>query len=220
MQYSASTLGLYMYKDVLGSESLMSKATIVSAPFMAVIFIFGSKLAKKFGLERMIRFSVLAGSLLYISLFVVQLITPINPWIYIIWSGVAMGMASVAIYLQWGLVGEAIDYNEMITGKRTEGSIYGTFNLSRRVGQTIATSLAVYALGWFGYKADLPVQPDSAIFGIKVLCVLLPGIFALGSYIAFKFVWNINEKTREQLKDFKDGQEEVKEINQVEIKEE
>lgn len=219
MQYSASTLGLYMYKDVLGSESLMSKATIVSAPFMAVIFIFGSKLAKKFGLERMIRFSVLAGSLLYISLFVVQLITPINPWIYIIWSGVAMGMASVAIYLQWGLVGEAIDYNEMITGKRTEGSIYGTFNLSRRVGQTIATSLAVYALGWFGYKADLPVQPDSAIFGIKVLCVLLPGIFALGSYIAFKFVWNINEKTREQLKDFKDGQE-VKEINQVEIKEE
>lgn len=206
MQYSASTLGLYMFKDVFGDEALKSMAVVASAPFMGLIFVFGSKLAKKFGLEKMIRFSVLLGSLLYLSLFVVQIISPINPWVYIIWSGVAMGMASVAIYLQWGLVGEAIDYNEMVTGKRTEGSIYGTFNLSRRVGQTIATSLAVYALGWFGYDGSAVVQSDSALFGIKFLCVLLPGIFALGSWIAFKFVWNIKDDTRKQLKEFKEQQ--------------
>jgi GPH family glycoside/pentoside/hexuronide:cation symporter len=206
MQYSASTLGLYMFKDVFGDEALKSMAVVASVPFMGVIFIFGSKLAKKFGLEKMIRFSVLLGALLYVSLFVVQIFVSINPWVYIIWSGVALGVASVAIYLQWGLVGEAIDYNEMITGKRTEGSIYGTFNLSRRVGQTIATSLAVYALGWFGYDASLVVQPDSALLGIKVLCVLLPGIFALGSWFAFKFVWNINASTRNQLKEFKKKQ--------------
>ena len=206
MQYSASTLGLYMFKDVFGDETLKSMAVVASVPFMGAIFIFGSKLAKKFGLEKMIRFSVLLGALLYVSLFVVQIFVSINPWVYIIWSGVALGVASVAIYLQWGLVGEAIDYNEMITGKRTEGSIYGTFNLSRRVGQTIATSLAVYALGWFGYDASLVVQPDSALLGIKVLCVLLPGIFALGSWFAFKFVWNINASTRNQLKEFKKKQ--------------
>ena len=114
-----------------------------------------------------------------------------------------MGMASVAIYLQWGLVGESIDYNEMITGKRTEGSIYGTFNLSRRVGQTIATTVAVYALGWFGYDGSLDVQPDTALLGIKVLCVLLPGIFALGSWFAFKFIWNIDEKKRQEIMEFK-----------------
>jgi GPH family glycoside/pentoside/hexuronide:cation symporter len=213
MQYSASSLGFYMYKDVLGNETLKSMAVAVSAPFMGLIFVFGSKLAKKFGLEKMIRVSVLAGSLLYISLFLVQIITNINPYLYIIWSGVAMGMASVAIYLQWGLVGEAIDYNEMITGKRTEGSIYGTFNLSRRVGQTIATSLAVYALGWFGYNGNLDVQPDSAIFGIKLLCVLLPGIFALGSYIAFKFIWNIDDKKRKEISEFKYQEVDIDENN-------
>ena len=117
MQYSASTLGLYMFKDVFGDEALKSMAVVASVPFMGVIFIFGSKLAKKFGLEKMIRFSVLLGALLYVSLFVVQIFVSINPWVYIIWSGVALGVASVAIYLQWGLVGEAIDYNEMITGK-------------------------------------------------------------------------------------------------------
>jgi GPH family glycoside/pentoside/hexuronide:cation symporter len=102
--------------------------------------------------------------------------------------------------MQWGLVGEAIDYNEMITGKRTEGSIYGTFNLSRRIGQTIATSLSVFMLGVIGYNADLTVQTDITIVGLKALCVLLPGIFVLGSWIAFKFVWNITPDTREKIR--------------------
>lgn len=70
-----------------------------------------------------------------------------------------MGLASVSIYMQWGLVGEAIDYNEMITGKRTEGSIYGTFNLTRRIGQTVGNSAAVLALGWIGYQAGC-CHPD------------------------------------------------------------
>ena len=60
--------------------------------------------------------------------------------------------------MQWGLVGEAIDYNEMVTGKRTEGSIYGTFNLTRRIGQTVGNSAAVLALGWIGYQAGAATQ--------------------------------------------------------------
>ena len=205
MQYISNTLSSYMYADVLGDFGLMSSATIVSAPFMLLVFVFGSTLAKKLGLEKMIRYSLLVSSALYISLFIVQATLGVNPYVYMIWSGVAMGIGSVSIYMQWGLVGEAIDYNEMITGKRTEGSIYGTFNLSRRVGQTIGTSASLFLLEVFGYNAKLPVQSDLTLLGIKVLCVLLPGIFVLGSWAAFKFVWNINSDTREKLKEFKEG---------------
>ena len=119
-----------------------------------------------------------------------------------------MGIASVSIYMQWGLVGDAIDYNEMITGKRTEGSIYGTFNLSRRVGQTIGNSLAVLLLGFIGYNGDLLVQSNSTIFGLKAFCVLLPGLFILGSWAAFKFIWNMNNETKEKIKEFKNSNEE------------
>ena len=94
----------------------------------------------------------------------------------------------------------------MITGKRTEGSIYGTFNLSRRVGQTIGTSLSLFLLDAFGYNAKALIQTDLTIFGIKLICILIPGIFVLGSWIAFKFVWNINSTTRDDLKKFKERQ--------------
>ena len=98
--------------------------------------------------------------------------------------------------MQWGLVGEAIDYNEYITGKRTEGSIYGTFNLARRIGQAIGSSFGFYVLGWIGFNADLAVQSDSTVFGLKALCVLVPAIFILGSWAAFRFVWSTNSKSR------------------------
>ena len=198
MQYISNTLSNYMFSAVLGDLTLASYATVVSAPFMIIIFVFGSKLARKYGLVRMIRYCLLISSLLYISLFALHMITKVNPWVHIIWSGLAMGIASVSIYLQWGLVGDAIDYNEQITGKRTEGSIYGTFNLSRRVGQTIGNSVAVLLLGFIGYNADLPVQSETTIMGLKALCVLLPGIFVLGSWAAFKFVWNLKTNKVEQ----------------------
>ena len=175
-------------------DAILSYGTIISAPFMVLVFVFGAKLAKKLELVKLIRYSLLLGSALYIGLFAVHMITDVNPWIHIIWSGVAMGIASVSIYLQWGLVGDAIDYNEKITGKRTEGSIYGTFNLSRRVGQTIGTSGAMFLLAVIKYDAELAVQSDITIMGLKTLCVLLPGIFVLGSWVAFKFIWKMNKK--------------------------
>lgn len=203
MQYTGSTLSNYMYSTVLGDLTIASYATVISAPFMVLIFAFGSKLAKKFGLENMIRTCLLISSVMYISLFALHAVMTVNPWVHVIWSGVAMGLASISIYMQWGLVGEAIDYNEMITGKRTEGSIYGTFNLSRRVGQAIGNSSAVLMLGLVGYDGSLAVQSAGTVFGIKALCVLLPGIFVLGSWAAFRFLWNMSPETRAKIAQFK-----------------
>jgi GPH family glycoside/pentoside/hexuronide:cation symporter len=94
----------------------------------------------------------------------------------------------------------------MITGKRTEGSIYGTFNLARRIGQTLGNGFAIYALGWIGYNGKLDVQSDGTVFGLKVLCVLVPAIFVLGSWAAFRFIWNITPETRAGMNVFKEAQ--------------
>lgn len=202
-QYVASTLGTYMYADVLGSIGMMSMASIITMPLGLVTLVVAPKVAKKLGLERMIRYCLLISSVLYFGLFAAFMLTDVNAWVYIIWSGLATSFASVSIYMQWGMVGEAIDYNEYVTGKRTEGSIYGTFNLTRRIGQTIGNSAAVLMLGWIGYdtvaaQAGL-AQTAGVLTGIKVLCVLLPAIFVLGSWAAFKFVWNITPEIREEM---------------------
>ena len=110
------------------------------------------------------------------------------------------GMAIVSIQMQWGLVGESIDYNEVSTGKRMDGTIYGTFNLARRIGQTIGMGFSLYALGWVGYIAGEGVQQSpETVLGLKVICVLIPGLFLLGSWAAFKFVWKITPEMKEKI---------------------
>lgn len=203
MQYVGNTLNNYMYSDVLGDISISAYGTLLSAPAMIIIFITGPMIAKRIGLEKFIRYGLLISCVMYVLLFGALMVINVNPWVYAVLSNTAMGFAFISIYMQWGLVGEAIDYNEMITGKRTEGSIYGTFNLSRRVGQTIGNSAAMLLLGMVGYNGALAVQSASTINGIKALCVLLPGVLVLGSWAAFRFLWNMDDEMRARVDEFK-----------------
>lgn len=203
MQYAAQTVGLYMYSAVYHDLTYQTIGTVLSSPFMIATMVAVPFICKKLGLERIIRYSLLIGGGIFGILFLLHMVTFVDPLVHGVISGIASGMSMVSIQMQWGLVGEAIDYNELVTGKRTEGSIYGTFNLSRRIGQTIGTSFPLYALGWMGYDGTADVQTDGAILGLKVICVLLPAIFTLGSWAAFKFVWNITPEVREQMAQMK-----------------
>jgi len=180
---------------------------MLSSPIMVGSMVVVPIICKKLGLERVIRYSLLIGGAMYAALFGLHMVMDVPVVVHILLSGLGMGMAMVSIQMQWGLVGEAIDYNEMVTGKRTEGSIYGTFNLTRRIGQTIGNSAAVLALGWIGYNdATGAVQTAATLRGITVLCVLVPAFFVLGSWAAFKFVWNITPEVRAQMAERKAAQ--------------
>ena len=199
MQYATQTLGMYMYSAVYHDVTYQSIASALSSPFMIGSMILVPFLCKKIGLEKLIRYSLLIGGAICGCLFVLHLTMEVPPLVHGVLLGIGSGFAMVSIQMQWGLVGEAIDYNEYATGKRTEGSIYGTFNLSRRLGQTIGQGFALYGLGWIGYEGTAAVQSAGTIVGLKVLCVLIPCIFILGSWAAFKFVWNITPEVRAEI---------------------
>ena len=199
MQYATQTLGLYMYSAVYNDLGYQTLGTVLSSPFMVAAMVGVPFLCKKYGLERIIRYSLLVGGAIFAILFGLHTIMYVPPLVHGIVSGTASGVAMVSIQMQWGLVGEAIDYNEYATGKRTEGSIYGTFNLARRIGQTIGNGFGLYALGWIGYVGTADVQTPATIFGLKVICVLIPALFTIGSWAAFKFVWNITPDVRAKI---------------------
>ena len=199
MQYLAENISMYMYSAVYNDVTYKTLASALSAPFMLGAMVFVPFLCKKMGLEKVIRITLLIGGAICAVLFGMHLVTDVGPLVHGVILGVGSGFAMVSIQMQWGLVGEAIDYNEHLTGKRTEGSIYGTFNLSRRIGQTVGLGISFFALDWIGYAPKLDVQSASTIFGFKILCVLVPAVFILGSWAAFKFVWNITPEVRAEM---------------------
>ena len=205
MKYLTEDMGYYMYEAVYEDITYKSVASILSAPFMGLSMVGVPILCKKLGLEKVIRYCLLVGGACCVILFGMHLVMEVHPLVHGVMLGIGSGIAMVSIYMQWGLVGEAIDYNELIVGKRTEGSIYGTFNLARRVGTALATSIGNLSLVWIAYDPKLPIQGAEAVFGFKVICVLLPALCILGSWAAFKFVWNITPEMRAEMNARKAG---------------
>ena len=199
MQYLTENISMYMYSAVYDAVEYKTIASMMSAPFMVGAMIAVPFMCKKLGLEKVIRYALLIGGVICVGLFAMHLTMDVPPLLHGVILGVGTGFAMVSIQMQWGLVGEAIDYNEFVTDKRTEGSIYGTFNLARRIGQTVGLGFSFFALDWIRYNPKLDVQTAETVFGFKVLCVLIPAIFILGSWAAFKFVWNITPDIRAKM---------------------
>lgn len=199
----SGSLGTYMYSDVLGNLSLMSAGSLLGMAVSLVLMSVSPKIVRKLGMQRVLNGSLLLGFGLYIVLFVLCALFDVPVWVYLCLNTLAYGTSGLSGMMQWGMLSEAIEYNEYLTGKRTEGSINGTFNMLRRLGQGLGASFGVAMLGMIGYNASVSAQSSSTILGIKVLCLLFPAICAIGSWIAFRFVWNITPELKEKIAQWK-----------------
>ena len=200
-----ATLSSYMYSDVYRDLKYMSVGSLIMMPLSVLFLLLIPKLTRKLGLNRLIQSSLLAGIGLYLLLFALHILFAVPLWLHIALYSLAYGLLGVSGMMQWGMLGEAIDYNEYLTEKRTEGTIYGTFNMLRRIGQAIGASAGVALLGWSGFDGSLSAagltQSNSTVFGIKVLCLLVPALFSFGSYLAFRFIWNITPEVKHQMEE-------------------
>ena len=192
-------LGTYMYADVLGSLALMSVGSMIGMPVSLFCMAIVPKLTRKVGMQKVLRGSLLLACGVYVLLFALHVVTRLNVWVHIGINAIASGISGLSNMMQWGMLSEAIEYNEYLTGKRTEGSINGTFNMLRRLGQGLGASFGVAMLGMIGYNASVSVQSSATIMGIKVLCLLFPAMCAIGSWMVFRFIWNITPELKEKM---------------------
>ncbi len=194
----SQTLGTYLYADVFGSLAMMSAANLCVLPLSVLVLVISPSLAKRMGMVNLIRKSLMVGAGILVFLFVLHITMDINVYVHILLYGIGSSFLSIGNMMQWGLVGEAIRYNEVLLDIRIEGTLYGIFNMLRRLGQAISASACVGILGWIGYDAALSnqglPQSEPVILGIKILCILLPALLSMGSWTAFRFVWRTEER--------------------------
>ena len=200
-QAISMTMGTYLFSDVLGNMAYMSISNLCIMPLSVVVLLSAPQIVKKVGTMKLIRGGLVIGAAMQAVLFLLHVIMQVGPVLHIAISAVATMFMSVGTMMQWGLVGDTIDYNEELLGKRNEGTIYGTFNMLRRVGQAIGASGGVALLGVIGYdaiKSNMGLaQSAQTVLGLKALCILVPAIVTMGSWFAFRFVWKISNKGNE-----------------------
>ena len=158
--------------------------------------------AKKFGKKEWIMYSATFSVVVYAILFFFPLE---NPMLFIIINGICyLGVSGFQV-LVWALVNDAIDYQELQTGKRNEGIVYSAYTFFRKLANAVSGSMSSFALAIAGFNVNEVVQSEA--FSGR-LWKTYTGLYVAGYLLAvlvLKFVYPLTkEKTAEMLQNLSD----------------
>lgn len=110
------------------------------------------------------------------------------------------------------LYAEIIDEDQVNTGVRREGAFYGINALIMRLSVIVHGALSAFVLERSGYLSTLEVQPESAVFGIRLLMGGLPVVFIILAVVVLIFypidkerLAEVQQKVREMNAEYLDG---------------
>ncbi len=124
-----------------------------------------------------------------IGLFIVQPGQTLLLYLFAMLAGCGV---SVAYLIPWSMIPDVIDLDELNTGQRREGIFYGFMVLLQKFGLALGLFLVGIALEFSGFIRTLPgelppVQPDSALWAIRLVVAPLPAIVLLAGVILAYF---------------------------------
>ncbi|MEC4803157.1 MAG: MFS transporter [Jaaginema sp. PMC 1079.18] len=98
---------------------------------------------------------------------------------------------SVAYLIPWSMVPDVVELDELNTGQRREGIFYGFMVLLQKMGLALALWIVGISLELAGFVerppgGEIPLQPETALFAIRVAIGPLPTIvLILGLILAY-----------------------------------
>lgn len=132
-------LNNYLYADYFKNTQALSLSAMLQLPVMLILAAVSTKLAVKFGKRECGVAGMLLSGILYV---VIGILHVTQVWVFIGLVFVAMiGMTFFTMQC-FALVTDVIDDKEVITGKRDDGTIYGIYSFSRKIGQALAAAWA------------------------------------------------------------------------------
>jgi GPH family glycoside/pentoside/hexuronide:cation symporter len=117
------------------------------------------------------------------------LYTPLIPWLQTIASGL-MGMSAAGLWMLHSSIGaDIIDFDELNTGKRREGSFTGCASYILKLGNSLGGLCAGSVLKFAHFDHTLAVQTPQTIFWIRAM---LAGIPVLGLILVIFFITRVH----------------------------
>jgi GPH family glycoside/pentoside/hexuronide:cation symporter len=104
-------------------------------------------------------------------------------------AGIGMGFTYA---LPYAMVPDAVEYDYLLTGERTEGAFYGIWTFGIKIGQAVALGITGLVLSLTGYVPEA-VQSDQAAFGIRLLLGPIPAVI-FGLALLTLYYYPINEQ--------------------------
>ena len=190
-------LNTYLFKDFFGDVSVQAISGMLMVLWSIISFVGIKPVAKKFGKKEWIVYSSLFSVVIYAILF----FFPIhNAMTFIIVNGICyLGVCGFQVLI-WALVNDSIDYHELQTGQRNEGTVYAAYSFFRKLANAVSGSVSSFALAIIGYNVDAAVQTEAVSNNIWRAYTAIYVIGYLIAVLLLQFIYPLSKaKTQEML---------------------
>ncbi len=191
----------YLFAEWFKNTGALSVMGFVGVPTSLILAVFTGKITEKFGKKEAGAAGMLFTGIVFILLFLFKVR---NPWVFV---GVTF-LGNFGMYyfnmVVWAYITDVIDYQEVKTGNREDGTVYGVYSFARKIGQALAGGVSGFALSAIGYVSEPgAVQTDSVREGIYNIATIFPGlcyvIVALILIFAYPLSKNVVQRNGEIL---------------------
>lgn len=177
----------------LGSYKLLSLIMVIPSLCAILVSFIVPTLTKWLGKRNTLMFS---NILMGIGLFIIYL-APYDNIVMILIGDVIYGM-NMGFAISLTMVADSIDYMELKSGVRTEGTAYAIYGLATKIGNALGAAVGVMLLSAFGYVAN-EVQTVGALKGINIVTNLIPAIlFFLSALVSL--LWDMTDKEADDIR--------------------
>lgn len=189
------TMNNYLFLDYFKNARALSAVNVVGiggtlllAPFISVIVAnFGKKEAGAVGM--------LVAGIVYLLLFFLR-VKSIPLFMVLLFLGtLGTGLFNMII---WAFITDIIDYQEITTGRREDGTVYAVYSFARKVGQALAGGLGGFVLTAIGYISEAASQTEAVAQRIYTVATLVPGVCYLVVFFIIQFAYPLGRKEVEK----------------------
>lgn len=184
------SLNNYLFLDYFRNAKAIAALNFIGVAGILLIAPFVSKIAVKFGKREAGVLSMLFAGIMYLILFFVRTESLFVFMMLFFLANLGVGLFNLII---WAFITDIIDHQEVVTGKREDGTVYAIYSFARKLGQALAGGVGGFALTAIGYISDAPSQTEEVADRLYSVATLVPAICYL---VVFFIMWKFYPLTK------------------------
>nr|MCR5008843.1 MFS transporter [Oribacterium sp.] len=151
--------------------------------------------ARKYGKRNVL---MVAMAIQAVGLFIMYL-APFDNIKMVLAGDIIFGLFNVGFPMSLSMVSDSVDYMELKSGVRTDGTAYATYGLATKLGNAIGGAFGIMIMSAFGYVANAQ-QTAEALRGINVTVNLIPAILFVVSASAC-LLWDMTDAQADEIRE-------------------
>lgn len=194
-QLLVGSMNAYLYTVYFTNASGLAIAGVLGTVGVLILAPFASKIAARFGKKESGTIALIISAVMYGILFFLKLD---NVWAFLTFSFFGnLGMNYFNIII-WAFISDIIDYQEVRTGNREDGTIYAVYSFSRKIGQAFAGGLGGFALTAIGFISGAASQSQAVADNIYRVATGVPALGYVMVAFALFFIYPLGKKQVEE----------------------